>query len=466
MPTSWSREVVAGSYILQWFGGGGDTRAIIDATSVEVFMRKRANETYELLEELVMDNYNWSTERENKKVVRVLEVDPIALLTARVASLTKQLQQNNLIAQAMQALVIGNFSRPTPNTYSNSYTPVWKNHHNLSRKNNKGLQPQYPQYSPQQPPHQLTYGLHSRPYYDPNPRPSHPPPHPPMNSPTMHPYQINQFMTETRSSIRNLETQMGQLAKLLSSRQQGNFPSSTEVNPKEQCQAVTLRSGTKYDGPTMDNKGKKIEDQHVTSPAQDEVTEDLPKKEKPKHIEPTPKIPYPQWFWKANLDKIFSKILEVFKKLHINIPFAEALEKMPSYVKFMKEILYNKRKIEDYETIALIEECSAIIQKKLPQKLRDPGIFTIPCTIGNFHCERALFDLGARINLMSLSVFKRLGLGEARPTTVTLQLADCPVTHSRGIIEDVIVKVDKFIFPADFIVLDMEEDEDVPIILG
>ena len=156
----------------------------------------------------------------------------------------------------------------------------------------------------------------------------------------------------------------------------------------------------------------------------------------------------------------------MFKKLHINIPFAEALEQMPSYVKFMKEILSKKRRMEDYETVALTEECSAILQRKLPQKLRDPGSFTIPCTIGKFECKHALCDLGASINLMPLSVFKRLGLGEAKLTTVTLQLVDRSLTHPRGIIEDVLVKVDKFIFPVDFIVLDMEEDTDVPIILG
>ncbi|XP_062113110.1 uncharacterized protein LOC133824257 [Humulus lupulus] len=122
--------------------------------------------------------------------------------------------------------------------------------------------------------------------------------------------------------------------------------------------------------------------------------------------------------------------------------------------------------MEDYETVALTEECSAIIQKKLLQKLRDSGSFTIPYTIGNFYCERALCDLGSSINLMSLPILKGLGLGEAKPTTVTLQLVDRSLTHPRGIIEDVLVKVDKFIFPVDFIVLDMEEDEDVPIILG
>ncbi|XP_062103653.1 uncharacterized protein LOC133814747 [Humulus lupulus] len=128
--------------------------------------------------------------------------------------------------------------------------------------------------------------------------------------------------------------------------------------------------------------------------------------------------------------------------------------------------LSKKRRMEEYETVALIEVCSTILQRKLPSKLRDPGSCTIPCTIGNFECKHALCDLGASINLMSLSIFPRLGLGEASPTTVTLQLADCSVKHLRGIIEDVLVKVEKINFLIDFIVLDMEEDENVPIILG
>ncbi|XP_062093994.1 uncharacterized protein LOC133800031 [Humulus lupulus] len=136
------------------------------------------------------------------------------------------------------------------------------------------------------------------------------------------------------------------------------------------------------------------------------------------------KIPYPQRLRKTTLDKQFSKFLEVFKKLHINIPFTKALEQMPSYVEFMKEILSKKRKMDDYKTIALTEECSAILQRKLPQKLRDPGSFTISCTIGSFECKHALCDFGASINLMPLSMFRRLGLGEAKATTITLQLAD------------------------------------------
>ncbi|XP_062104133.1 uncharacterized protein LOC133815293 [Humulus lupulus] len=198
------------------------------------------------------------------------------------------------------------------------------------------------------------------------------------------------------------------------------------------------------------------------------VTEDLKRTKKipPVVVDQPARVPYPQRLRKTTLDKQFSKILEVFKKPHINIPFVEALEKMPSYVKFMKEILSKKRKMEDYEIVAFTEECSAILQRRLLQKFRDPGRFTIPWTIGKFECKHTLCDLGASINLISLSVFRRLGLGEARPTIVTLQLAYRLMKHPQGIIEDVLVMVDKFIFPADFIVLDMEEDANVPIILG
>ena len=132
----------------------------------------------------------------------------------------------------------------------------------------------------------------------------------------------------------------------------------------------------------------------------------------------------------------------------------------------MKEILSNKRRLSDFETVNLTKECSAILQRKLPQNLKDPCNFTIPCTIGNSIFEKALCDLGASINLMPLSMLRRLGLSEARSTTVTLQLADRSLKHPREVIENVLVKVDKFIFPVDFIVLDMEEDKEIPIILG
>ncbi|XP_022869595.1 uncharacterized protein LOC111388994 [Olea europaea var. sylvestris] len=131
---------------------------------------------------------------------------------------------------------------------------------------------------------------------------------------------------------------------------------------------------------------------------------------------------------------------------------------MPNYAKFMKKVMSKKRKLEEYETVKLTEECNAILQKKLPQKRKDPGSFTIPCTIGSSSFEKALCDLRAIINLMPLSVFKKLGLGEVKLTTVTLQLAYRSLSYPRGIIEDMLVKVEKFIFPADFVVLDIEDD--------
>ncbi|PIN17626.1 DNA-directed DNA polymerase [Handroanthus impetiginosus] len=135
-------------------------------------------------------------------------------------------------------------------------------------------------------------------------------------------------------------------------------------------------------------------------------------------------------------------------------------------VKFMKDIVSKKRRLGDYEMVALTEEYSAIIQNKLPPKLKDPGSFTMPCTIGTHFSGRALCDLGASINLMPYSIYSTLGLGEAKNTSITLQLADRSLTYPKGVIEDILVKVDKFIFPADFIVLDMEVDSEIPIILG
>ena len=200
------------------------------------------------------------------------------------------------------------------------------------------------------------------------------------------------------------------------------------------------------------------------------MEEETEAKDRPTTTEPTVPISYPQRLKKNKLDKQFTKFMEVFKKLHTNIPFTDAFIQMPSYVKFMKDILSKKRRLSDLKTVNLTKECSAILQRKLPQKLKDPNSFTIPCTIEKSIFERALCDMGTSINLMSLSIFKRLGLGEARPTIVTLKLVDKSLKHpgggGGGVIEDVLVKVDKFIFPAYFIVLDMEEDKEIPIILG
>ncbi|XP_075500158.1 uncharacterized protein LOC142538744 [Primulina tabacum] len=212
------------------------------------------------------------------------------------------------------------------------------------------------------------------------------------------------------ATMKYLETQIGQLANALRYQNRGQFPSNTEVNPREQCKAVTLRS----------EEPKKVLEQ-----------------------QPLPKVnlPYPQRFKKKGIDDQFVKFLEIFKKIHINIPFADALEQMPNYAKFIKDVMSKKRKLQEFETVKLTEECNAILQRKPPQKLKEPGSFTITCVW-------------------------TLELGKVKPSTITLQLADRSLTYPRGIVEDVLVKVDKFIFPVDFVILDMEEDQKTPLIFG
>ncbi|XP_073017791.1 uncharacterized protein [Primulina eburnea] len=137
-----------------------------------------------------------------------------------------------------------------------------------------------------------------------------------------------------------------------------------------------------------------------------------------------PEVENASRFRKKIIDDQFAKFLEIFKKIRINTPFADALEQMPYYAMFLKDVMSKKRKLQEFETMKLTEECSVILQKK------------------------------------------DLNLGEVKPTTITLQVADRSLTYPRGIVEDVLVKVDKFIFPADFVILDMEEDQDSPLIFG
>ncbi|KAK8999702.1 hypothetical protein V6N11_065199 [Hibiscus sabdariffa] len=139
---------------------------------------------------------------------------------------------------------------------------------------------------------------------------------------------------------------------------------------------------------------------------------------------------------------------------------------MPNYAKFLKDMVSRKTRIGEFEIAAATEACLAIMHNKVPAKKTDPWSFTIPCSIGNHYSSKALCDPGASINLMHKSVFWKLGIGEAKPTTVMLQLADRSYVQPEGKIEYILVRVDKFIFPADFLILDCETDEHAPIILG
>ncbi|GKB47575.1 DNA-directed DNA polymerase [Tanacetum coccineum] len=139
---------------------------------------------------------------------------------------------------------------------------------------------------------------------------------------------------------------------------------------------------------------------------------------------------------------------------------------MPKYAKFFKGFLTNKARLEEASTITMNERCSAVLLNKLPSKEKDQGSFTIPCDIGQLHTNNALADLGASIRLMPYMMYKKLGLGEPKATRMSLELADRSIQYPRGRIKNVLIKVDKFVLPIDFVILDMPKDSRVTIILG
>ena len=177
-------------------------------------------------------------------------------------------------------------------------------------------------------------------------------------------------------------------------------------------------------------------------------------------------VPFPQRIQKAKNEEQFSKFLEIFKKIEISIPFVEAINQMTNYAKFLKEIPSKKKRISGEGIVNLTATYSAVIQRSLPTKMKDSGNFTLSCSIRKFEFKKALCDSGASFNVMPLSVVQRLSLGELTPTTIILQMADRSMAQPEGVLEDVLVNVGKFIFLVDFVVMKMEEDNQVPLLLG
>ncbi|XP_019255134.1 PREDICTED: uncharacterized protein LOC109233723 [Nicotiana attenuata] len=120
----------------------------------------------------------------------------------------------------------------------------------------------------------------------------------------------------------------------------------------------------------------------------------------------------------------YKKFMEMLRQIQLNIPLMDALREISGYAKMMKDLMSRKFDFQDLSTVTLTQTCSAVVTKSMAQKMSDPGSFTIPCTIGSYAFANALCDLGANINLMSLAVYTKLGIGRARPTSMLLQLAD------------------------------------------
>nr|GEW00598.1 reverse transcriptase domain-containing protein [Tanacetum cinerariifolium] len=204
-----------------------------------------------------------------------------------------------------------------------------------------------------------------------------------------------------------------------------SLPSNTIPNPKREAKAITTRSGMTYKEPPIPPPG--VEQQEPT----EETTD--------------------------------TKLLST---KDIQPPFTDALVHMPKFAPMFKKLLNNKDKLIELTKTPLNENCSAVVQKKLLEKLGDPGRFLIPCDFMEFDNCLALADLGASINLMSLSIWKKLRLPTLNDTKIVLELADQTISKPTGVAENVFVKVDKFYFPADFVVLDFVADPRVSLILG
>ncbi|GJV59261.1 reverse transcriptase domain-containing protein [Tanacetum coccineum] len=305
--------------------------------------------------------------------------------------------------------------------------------------------------------------------------------------------QNNTFKNEMRNEMQaTMSNQTNELKNMMASFFQMNtassscsssLPRNTVANPRGDLKAITTRSGISYDGPPIPppfSPLPKVVEREL------EVTKDtvLPstKNIQPPVVQiqalinepvvapkPKPSIPYPSRANKQKLckkdDILASKFVEIFWELHFELSFVDALLHMPKFASMFKSLLNNKEKLFDLVKTPVNENCSAVILKKLPEKLGDPDKFLIPYDFqGMVECS-ALADLSASINLMPLSVWKKLSLPELTSTRMTLELADRSITRPKGFSKDVFVKVGKFHYPTDFVVVGYDADPRVPLLL-
>nr|XP_009612345.1 uncharacterized protein LOC104105683 [Nicotiana tomentosiformis] len=230
---------------------------------------------------------------------------------------------------------------------------------------------------------------------------------------------------------------------------------------------VQLIQSTGTDLRNLERQFEKVASNQNVKPARVFPIKEAEKKDDKQRQEINARLPppFPQRLQKQKDEAKYRKFIDILSHVHVNLPLVEVLQEVPKYAKYLRDIVANMRRNAKFERVALTE-CSARVQSKLPPKLKDLRYFTIPLANEKHDIGRALCDLGASVNLMPLSIFKQLELGVPRPTTITLQLADRSLAVLEGIIEYVLVRVGKSIFPANFIIFDYMADEEVPVILG
>ncbi|CAM8906093.1 unnamed protein product [Rhodiola kirilowii] len=289
-----------------------------------------------------------------------------------------------------------------------------------------------------------------------------------------------QMMESNKESNRRMEAKLDELAaenkKLAKEnaqlKQMGKLPSQPDLSYIEHVEAITLKNGKVLPTPQGKSslKGKEVEGE--TAKENSEVEPQAPIEEEKEHEEPiltrkyVPMVPFSQRLNKSKLDAHFQRFIEMLKKLYVTLPFHEVITQNPTYAKFLKDIVSNHRVIEESSMVALNAECSAIVQSRMPRKMQDQGSFSIPISIRKIEIDRPLCDLGASISLIPYSLYEKIDMGELHPTTISLRLADRSSRVPNGFLRDVPIKVGKFFIPVDFYVLDMDSEQETPIILG
>ncbi|XP_071699140.1 uncharacterized protein [Rutidosis leptorrhynchoides] len=179
-------------------------------------------------------------------------------------------------------------------------------------------------------------------------------------------------------------------------------------------------------------------------------------------------VPYPKALRKDKLAAQYKKFQDMMKNVSVNLPITDVLKGMPNYGRFIKELISQKGKYHEETFFFIEEECNKILasRPRIPKRLGDPGKFVFPCKFGESEVFNALADLGASINLMPHSLYERLGLGPLKPTKIHIRLANHSLDTAIGIAEDILVSIDSLVFPVDFVIMEMKEDLQVPIILG
>ncbi|GJW59232.1 reverse transcriptase domain-containing protein [Tanacetum coccineum] len=246
----------------------------------------------------------------------------------------------------------------------------------------------------------------------------------------------------------------------------GTLPGNTITNPKVGLKGITTRSCVAYQGPTIPTTSSSLPKVVECKP---EVTKDMvPPTNNGSTKDVQPPVVQIQT-QKLNSEPIVTTVSAPMPNLKPLIPYPsrpDALILLPKFASTLNALIRNKEKLSEIARTPFNEHCSAVILNKLPEKLGDPDKFQIPCDFPGMEECLAMADLGASINLMPLSVWKKLSLPELTPTFMTLELADRSITKPIGIAKDVYLKVGKLKFPADFVVVDFDADPRVPLILG